>query len=149
MLNKVILMGRLTADPELRYTASNVAVVRFSVAVDRRFVRQGEERQTDFINCVAWRQLAEHISKYYTKGRMINVIGSLQTRTWDDQQTGQKRYATEVSVDEVNFCGDRPANGEQPAGRPQGNTYSQTQPAFGNPAGDGFIPVEADDDLPF
>ena len=95
MLNKAILMGRITRDPELRYTPNNVAVCTFTVAIDRRFVRQGEERQADFINVVAWRQQAEFVAKYFTKGRMINVVGSIQTRSWDDQN-GTKRYATEV-----------------------------------------------------
>ena len=112
MLNKAILMGRITRDPELRYTPNNVAVCTFTVAIDRRFVRQGEERQADFINVVAWRQQAEFVAKYFTKGRMINVVGSIQTRSWDDQN-GTKRYATEVIADEINFCGDsRPDNGQ-------------------------------------
>lgn len=144
MLNKAILMGRLTADPELKYTPTNVAVVRFTVAVDRRFVRQGEERQADFINCIAWRQQAEFVSKYFTKGRMINVVGSIQTRTWDDQQSGQKRFSTEVVADEVNFCGDKPANSGG-----NGAFAPQSQSGFNGNSNDGFMPVEADDDLPF
>ena len=80
MLNKVILMGRITHDLELRQTPNGVSVLSFSIAVDRSFARQGEERQTDFIDCVAWRQQAEFISRYFGKGRMIAVEGELQTR---------------------------------------------------------------------
>ena len=155
MLNKVILMGRITRDPELKYTQSNTAVCSFSVAIDRRFVRQGEERQTDFINVVAWRQQAEFVAKYFTKGRMINVVGSLQTRSWDDQN-GQKRYATEVIADEINFCGDsRQDNGSQGnAGynAPQPNfAAAAPAPQFNNSPSDagGFEPIDVDDDLPF
>ena len=84
MLNKVILMGRLTRDPELRTTASDISVCTFTVAVDRRYQKSGENRQTDFINVVAWRTTAEFVNRYFSKGRMINVVGNLQTRTWDD-----------------------------------------------------------------
>ena len=119
MLNKVILMGRLTRDPELKYTPSNVAVCSFSIAVDRRYARPGEQRQADFINIVTWRNTAEFVSKYFTKGQMINVCGSLQTRTWDDAQ-GVKRYATEVVADEVNFCGDNRNGGTAPQGDSMG-----------------------------
>lgn len=145
MLNKVILMGRLTRDPELKYTPANVPVCSFSVAVDRRFVKQGEQRQADFINVVAWRQSAEFVSKYFAKGRMINVVGSLQTRTWDDAQ-GVKRYVTEVIADEVNFCGDSNRNNQE-GGHLDGGapTYGGSQD-FG---GSGFAPVETEDDLPF
>ena len=99
MLNKVILMGRLTRDPELKYTSSNIPVCSFSIAVDRRFSKQGDQPQTDFINIVAWRSTAEFICKYFSKGRLINVCGSLQTRTWDDAN-GVRRYSTEVIADE-------------------------------------------------
>ncbi len=144
MLNKVILMGRLTRDPELKYTASNVPVCSFTIAVDRRFQKQGEQAQADFINIVTWRQAAEFVSKYFTKGRLINVCGSIQTRTWDDAN-GVKHYATEVVADEINFCGDKPQNSQnQGQGMPQhfDNSGSQLQ-------NDGFAPVDTDDDLPF
>ena len=95
MLNKVILMGRFTRDPELRSTPQGISTCSFSIAVDRNFVRPGEERKADFINCVAWRQTAEFISKYFRKGSMVALEGSLQTRSWDDQD-GKKRYATDV-----------------------------------------------------
>lgn len=143
MLNKVILMGRLTRDPELKYTPSNIAVCSFSIAVDRRYAKAGEAKQTDFINIVTWRQTAEFVSKYFVKGQMINVCGSLQTRTWDDAQ-GVKRYATEVVADEVNFCGDN-RSGAAPAAASGGQSYG----AAAHTAESGFAPVETDDDLPF
>ena len=105
-MNKVILMGRLVKDPELKYTPSNNAVVSFTIAVDRRFVKQGEERQADFINIVAWRTTAEFVAKWFTKGKLISLVGSIQTRTWEDNE-GTKRYATEVVADEVYFAGDK------------------------------------------
>ena len=102
-MNKVILMGRLTRDPEVRYTQTNNTVVAsFSLAVNRRFARQGEERQADFINIVAWSKLGEFCSKYFKKGQQVGVIGRIQTRTWDDEQ-GQKHYVTEVVAEEAYY----------------------------------------------
>ncbi|WP_461246613.1 single-stranded DNA-binding protein [Treponema sp. R6D11] len=144
MLNKAIIMGRLTRDPELKTTPSGVSVCSFSVAVDRRFVRQGEERQTDFINCVAWRTTAEFVSKYFTKGRMINVVGTIQTRSWDDAD-GKKRYATDVVADEVNFCGDKRAEGSSASSAPSSSPAAE-EPV---PHDEGFVAVDLDDDLPF
>ena len=100
MLNKVILMGRLVRDPELRTTPQGVSVCTFSIAVDRGYARQGEERQTDFITCVAWRNQAEFISRYFSKGRMIAIEGNLRTRTYDDKN-GTKHYVTEVIAEEA------------------------------------------------
>ena len=102
-MNKVILVGRLTKDPELRNTQSGTAVCSFTIACDRHFVKQGEERQVDFINCIAWQKTAEFVSKYFTKGTRIALEGSIQTRTWDDNE-GKKHYATEVLVDNVEFA---------------------------------------------
>lgn len=110
MLNKVILMGRFTRDPELRSTPQGVSTCSFSLAVGRNFARDGEERKADFINCVAWRQTAEFISKYFKKGNMIALEGSIQTRTWDDQD-GKKRYATEVIVSDVYFAESKKTDG--------------------------------------
>ena len=110
MLNVAIIMGRLTADPELRTTASGVAVTTFSVAVDRRFQRQGEEKQTDFINVVAWRQTAEFVSRYFHRGSMIAVRGSIQQRNYEDKN-GNKRTAFEIVADEVSFCGSKAETG--------------------------------------
>lgn len=101
MLNKVILMGRLTRDPELRSTPQGVSTCSFSLAVERNF-KNGEERKTDFINCVAWRQTAEFMSKYFKKGSLMAIEGSIQTRSWDDD--GKTRYATEVVVGQVYFA---------------------------------------------
>lgn len=137
MLNKAILMGRLTADPILKFTPSNVAVCSFSIAVDRRYTKQGEQKQADFINIVTWRSTAEFVSRYFVKGQMINVSGSLQTRTWDDTQ-GVKHYVTEVLADEVNFCGDNKKNSQD---------ISHGNDGFN----DGFTEMQnaQDEDLPF
>ena len=145
-LNKVILMGRLTADPELKQTQSGTSVVSFSVAVDRRF-NKGEERKADFISCVAWRTTAEFIAKYFNKGSMIALVGELQTRTWEDQ-SGNKRYATEVIASEVSFCGSK--------NNTEGNSYAAEertpspafQPQTHTPVPD-FEEVSSDEDLPF
>lgn len=100
--NKVILMGRLTATPELKQTGGGSSVASFTIAVDRKY-NKGEEKQADFISIVAWRQTAEFICKYFDKGSAILIEGELQTRSWTDQQ-GNKRYATEVVAHEVTFC---------------------------------------------
>lgn len=132
MLNSVILMGRLTREPELRQTDKGTLVCGFSVAVDNGY---GETKKTDFINCVAWKGTAEFVSKYFTKGQMIALSGRLSTRTWDDN--GTTRYATEVSVREVDFCG----------GKNEGQ--SNTSDASPLPDADGFAPMGNDDELPF
>ena len=106
MLNKVILMGRMTHEPELKASTSGVSVLTFSLAVERNFARQGEERQTDFINCVAWRQTAEFISKYFPKGALIAVEGELQTRKYSARD-GSERAVTEVIVSQASFTGER------------------------------------------
>lgn len=106
-MNKVILLGRLTRDPETRYTqTSNMQVTSFTLAVNRRFVKQGEERQADFINCVAWNKTAEFVSKYLKKGQQVGIIGRIQTRNYDDEQ-GIKHYVTEIIAEEVYFAGDK------------------------------------------
>ena len=106
-MNKVILMGRLTKDPEVRYTqTTNTMVTSFTLAVNRRFVKQGEERQADFINIVAWNKTAEFVSKYFNKGQQVGVIGRIQTRNYDDEQ-GVKHYVTEVIAEEVYFAGEK------------------------------------------
>ena len=105
MLNRVALVGRLTRDPELRRTGNGTAVTSFTLAVDRNFsTRDGQE--ADFINCVAWRQTGEFIARYFQKGSMIAVVGSIQSRSWDGND-GKKQYATEVVVDEAYFTGSR------------------------------------------
>ena len=106
-MNKVILLGRLTKDPETRYTQStNTQVTNFTLAVNRRFVKQGEERQADFINIVSWNKTAEFVSKYFSKGQQVGVIGRIQTRNYDDEQ-GVKHYITEVIAEEVYFAGEK------------------------------------------
>lgn len=102
-MNKVVLMGRLTRDPETRYTqTNNIQVTSLALAVNRRFAKEGEQ-QADFINIVAWSKTAEFVSKYFKKGQQVGVIGRIQTRTWDDDQ-GQKHYITEVIAEEVYFA---------------------------------------------
>ncbi len=110
MLNHIVLMGRLTRDPELRYTKSQTPVASFSLAVDRDFGR-GEEKQTDFIDCVAWRQTGEFVSKYFQKGSMAVVSGRLQIRDWTDRD-GNKRRSAEVVVDNVYFGESKRREGE-------------------------------------
>ena len=121
MLNHITIMGRLTRDPELRRTGSGIAVASFTVAVDRDFGgRDGGEKETDFIDCVAWRQTGEFVSKYFTKGRMIVVSGRLQIRSWNDKD-GNKRRTAEVVADNCYF-GDSRRDGES-TGSFGGNTY--------------------------
>ncbi len=103
-MNKVILMGRLTKDPDTRYTqTTNTQVTSFTLAVNRRFVKEGEERQADFINIVAWNKTAEFVSKYFKKGQQVAVVGRIQTRNYDDDK-GVKHYVTEVIAEEVYFA---------------------------------------------
>ena len=143
MLNKVILMGRFTRDPELRSTPQGVSTCAFSIAVDRNFVRPGEERKADFVNCVAWRQTAEFISKYFKKGSMVALEGSIQTRSWDDAE-GKKRYATEVIVNQVYFAESKRDS--------QSDVMGSDVPYASNDFGslpDPISPMGTDDDLPF
>ena len=144
-MNKVILMGRLTRDPEVRYTqTSNTLVASFSLAVNRRFVRQGEERQADFINVVAWGKLGEFCSKYYKKGQQVSIIGRIQTRTWDDEQ-GQKHYVTEVVAEEAYFAeGRRDATA---SGEDFGASFGADPMANAN--NNSEFEVSSGDDLPF
>ena len=102
-MNKAILLGRLVKEPELRYTTSGTAVATFTLAVDRRFQKQGEERQADFIKCIVFNKTAEFVANYFAKGQMMALSGSIQTRTWEDNE-GKKRYETEVIADEVYFA---------------------------------------------
>ena len=127
MLNKVILMGRITRDLELKQTPGGVSVLAFNIAVERGYAKQGEEREADFITCVAWRQQAEFISKYFSKGRMIAIEGNLRTRTYDDKN-GSKHYVTEVYVDSVSFTGEPKQSGssyENYQSNSSNNSYSQ------------------------
>ncbi len=138
-MNKVILMGRLTKDPELKYTtANNTAVCSFTLAINRRFAKQGEEKQADFIPIVVWSKLAEFCGKYFQKGRQVAVVGRIQTRTWDDNE-GKKHYATEVIAEEAYFADSRRSD-EGPSRPFEGENAGQA---------DGFFPVDDDDELPF
>ena len=127
MLNNAVIMGRLVADPELRTTGSGISVLSFTVAVDRGFVRQGEDRQADFIDVIAWRQTAEFISKYFRKGSMIAIQGHIQTRMYEDKN-GNKRKAVEVVADNVSFCGSKAESGENSQVRLSDETSDATQP---------------------
>ena len=145
-MNKVILMGRLTRDPEVRYTQTNNTVVAsFSLAVNRRFVRQGEERQADFINIVAWSKLGEFCSKYFKKGHQDGIVGRIQTRTWDDDQ-GQKHYVTEVVAEEAYFADSR-RDGEASSSSFE-STFGTSMPG-GSMSGGADFEVSSSDDLPF
>ena len=150
-LNKVVLAGRITADPELKQTPNGVSVLRFTLAVNRRFSKNNEqgEQQTDFITMVAWRQTAEFISKYFRQGSAICVTGSIQTRTWQDTQ-GQKRYATDVVVDEAMFVDSRNESGNAQGGSYMPDAYSSA-PSYSSNAGaaPNFEELNTDDDLPF
>lgn len=158
-MNKAILMGRLTGDPEMRQTPNGISVARFSIAINRRFAKDGAQ-QADFINCVAWRHTAEFVCKYFRKGSMIAVSGSIQTRSWDGQD-GKKQYATEVVAEDVYFTGSKnetgtsgnsggysqPSQNQQPAMQqpPQG-----TAPNFDEFDAMGFSALDgSEDDLPF
>lgn len=146
MLNSVILMGRMVADPELKTTSSNLSVLSFTVAVDRAYQSQGQERQADFINCVAWRQNADFISKYFRKGQMIAIQGSIQTRNYEDRN-GNKRTAVEVVVDRASFCGSKAESGNTSGGY---QTPAAQPASFQNSGSDDFAEIAAaEDDLPF
>ena len=144
-MNKAILVGRLTKDPELRTTASGVSVCRFTVAINRRFKNAEGNYDADFINCVAWRQQAEFLARFFAKGRMVGLVGSIQTGSYE--KDGQRVYTTEVVADEISFVDSKSdAAGSQPMGGANANTTPKSD-SFG--AADGFIPMPADDDLPF
>lgn len=150
MYNRVILMGRLTRDPELRTTQSGISMCRFSIAVDRRFGK-GEDKQTDFFEVTAWRQTAEFVCKYFAKGRMIHVEGNIQNNNYTDQN-GVKHYATAIMAEQVSFCGDRAAEGS-PQYKPSQANVPQSSPAPQNgiELGDleDFEEILSDGDVPF
>lgn len=129
-MNKVILMGRLTKDPEVRYTqTNNTLVASFSLAVNKRFVKQGEEQQADFINIVAWSKTGEFVNQYFKKGQQVGITGRIQTRAWDDDE-GKKHYVTEVIAEEVYFA-DSIRNGND------------------NMSEESTLDIQSEDDLPF
>ena len=142
MLNCAVVMGRLVADPEVRQTPSGVSVCRFTVAVDRSYVKQGEQRQADFIDILAWRQTAEFVGKYFQKGSMIAVQGSIQTGSYE--KDGIKRRTFEIVADNVSFCGSKSESGNT---APRNDFDSA--PSFSNGSVDDFSAIADDDDLPF
>jgi single-strand DNA-binding protein len=145
-MNKVILMGRLTKEPELSYTqTNNTALCKFTLAVDRRFTAQGAEKQADFIPIIAWRKQAEFCSKYFSKGQKVVIVGSMQTRTWDDNE-GKKHYATDVVADEAYFADSKKTQGgynDESAEKPKADKQDPESKEF-------ELPDDFDDDgLPF
>ena len=153
MLNVVAIMGRLVADPELRTTQSGTEVCSFRIACDRNFVRHGEQRQADFIDIVAWRSQASFVSKYFQKGSLIAVDGSIQTRKYEDK-SGNKRTAVEVVANNISFAGSK--NGNPGGGNDYQNASSNTSyeaadsaPAVDATMADDFAVIDDADDLPF
>ena len=156
-MNKVFLIGRLTRDPELRYTGSNVPVASFSLAVNRNFTNQSGEREADFINIVVWRKQAESVKNYLSQGSQVAIDGRIQTRSYDDKD-GNKRYVTEVIADNVEFLGSKASNNNSSSGDNQGPTpydFDKAPDTKGtdvdnNPFADFGSSIEiSDDDLPF
>jgi len=160
-MNKVFLIGRLTRDPELRYTGSNTAVATFSLAVNRNFTNQSGEREADFINVVVWRKQAENVKNYLQQGSQVAIDGRIQTRSYDDQN-GQKRYVTEVVADNVEFLGSKNSSNNSNNNVASSNNSEPTPYDFGpapepkgtdvdsNPFADFGSSIEiSDDELPF
>lgn len=153
MINTAVIMGRLTADPELRQTQSGISVARFSVAVERPYSKGGE-RQTDFLDVVAWRNTADFVCRYFIKGQMIAISGSIQARTYTDRD-GNKRKSVEIVADGVSFCGDKPERKAQTYDAETVNTESpkppeKPEPQYRQQSMDDFVDVPmSDDDLPF
>lgn len=141
MINRVVLTGHLTKDPELKITQSGLNVVQFVIGVQRQFARKDGEREADFISCVAWRKTAENIAKYFKKGQLIGIDGRIQTRSYDDKN-GQRVYVTEVVVDNFAFLNSQKSQGSQNSNQ-RSNTTAQDP--F---AGIGSVDI-TDDDLPF
>ena len=160
-MNKVFLIGRLTRDPELRYTGNNTAVASFSLAVQRNFANQQGEREADFFNITVWRKQAENVKNYLTQGSQVAIEGRLQTRSYDDAN-GQKRYVTEVVADNVEFIGSRNSSGNSNNMNSSASNAGPTPYDFGdtpepkgtdvesNPFADFGSSIEiSDDELPF
>lgn len=146
MLNCVTLMGRLVADPELRTTTTGKSVATFRIAVDRSFVRQGEQRQADFITIVAWESTANFVCRYFQKGSMIAVQGRIQTRNYEDSN-GAKRTAFEVLASEVSFCGSKAESGTSVTPAPQ--VAPAVAPSYQTANANDFEEITDDEDLPF
>lgn len=149
-MNNVSLIGRLTADPELRHTQSDLAMTRFSIAVDRSYTKPGEDRQADFINLVAWRQTAEFICKYFTKGQRIGITGEIRTGSYTDKN-GNKRTSFEVFVNNAYFCESRNSSGSYGSygGQTSRRQSEPAEPAYSSGEPSEFDGMPGDDDLPF
>ncbi len=154
MLNRVILMGRLVADPELKTTASGISVTSFRIAVDRSYVKSGEERKADFIDIVCWRQTAEFVCRYFGKGSLIALEGQLQSRTYQAKD-GTNRYVTEVVADNVSFTGERRDANNSYGGQSYNQSYNASSepaspaPSYQNGDNSDFQLMPDTDDLPF
>ena len=149
MLNVVVLTGRLTADPELKHTSNDTAVTSFTIAVNRRFSRPGEEKQTDFIDIVAWRSTAEFVCKYFGKGQLVAVEGSIQTRTYQDKD-GNKRKAFEVIARDVQFAESKKSAAANSTGSNESlHALSDNNIPYSSGNNEDFQTIETDDDLPF
>lgn len=152
MYNRVILMGRLTRDPELRTTPSGISMCRFSIAVDRQYQKQGEERQADFFDVTVWRNTAEFVCKYFSKGKMIHIEGRLQNNNYTDQN-GNKVYSNAIIADSVSFCGDKSGSSSQGGSNTAPAQQKPAQPAAPQPVelgdlGD-FEEILSDGEVPF
>lgn len=148
MINMVALMGRLTYEPELRTTPNGTSIIRFQVACDRNYQKDSQNRQADFIDCVAWRQTAEFISRYFHKGSMIAVEGTIQTSNYTDKD-GNKRKQIEVLANNVSFCGGKAESGTQGTQGAQNEQYAQSGMDINPDTSDFEEIVDDDDDLPF
>lgn len=150
MINRVVLMGRLVADPELKTTGSGISVTTFRIAVDRSYVKSGEERQADFFDIVAWRYTAEFICKHFRKGSLIAIDGQLQSRTYQAKD-GSNRYVVEVVADNASFTGERRDSSAGFGGysQPAPQAFQDQAPAYSNGSSQDFMEVQLDDDLPF
>ena len=151
-MNHVVLVGRLTADPELRSTSGGTSYCRFTVAVDRAFAKSGEERKADFIGCVAWDKTAEFVSRYFSKGRWIGVQGSIETGSYTNRE-GAKVYTTDVRVSNVEFVGNKSDSGSSYTGNRSAGSEQRRDnapaPSYSNGSADDFVQDPIDDDLPF
>ena len=148
MLNVVVLTGRLTADPELRHTPNDIAVTSFTIAVNRKFARPGEERQTDFIDIVAWRNTAEFVCKYFKKGQLIAIEGSIQTRSYQDKD-GNKRKAFEIVAKDAQFSESKKSADANSFESGDSSYESINNSSYSSGSQEDFQTIESDDDLPF
>ena len=148
MINNVVLVGRLTRDPELRYTPSNVAVATFSLAVNRNFKNQAGDREADFISCIMWRQQAENFANWLKKGALVGITGRIQTRSYDNQQ-GQRVYVTEVVADNFQLLESRASREGQSSGGYTSNNFGNSSSNFGNSTSVNQVPNFSRDENPF